>query len=129
MLITQPNDGRGLHYYIINLTGQTVLIYQSLDAALRSREGDQRIAILDYNTGKWLTDKPSGILEAPIDVISKDGGNLQTEVAMIIASVLNPKKRVTVLERDLASAVVDAFMNSSLADAGIRAAYQSLPDA
>lgn len=125
MLITQPSDGRGLHYYIVNLHGQTVLIYQSLDAALRSREGDQRIAILDYNTGKWLTDKPSGIQEAPIDVISKDGDVLQNEIAnMLQLAHVTPQRA-----RDEAGLIIDLFMRSRFVDAGIRDAYRSMPDA
>jgi hypothetical protein len=125
MLITHPNDGRGLQYHIVNLIGKSVLIYQSLDAALRSREGDQRIFVRNADTGTWLTGKPGPIVEAPIDVISKDGDALQNEIAnMLQLAHVTPQRA-----RDEAGLIIDLFMRSRFVDAGIRDAYQSLPDA
>lgn len=63
MIIAFPNDGRGLLYHILDLNGQTVHAYRDFDAALRSREGDQRIAILQEpvngKENRWLTDAPT----------------------------------------------------------------------
>lgn len=69
MIIALPNDGRGLLYHIIDLNGQTVHAYRDFDAALRAREGDQRIAILQEPVpqhgcvNRWLTDPPARDLE------------------------------------------------------------------
>lgn len=63
MIIAHPNDQRGLLYHIVDLDGQTVHAYRDFDAALRSREGDQRIAILQEpingKENRWLTDVPA----------------------------------------------------------------------
>jgi hypothetical protein len=62
MIISLPNDGRGLLYHILDLNGQTVHAYRDFDAALRSCEGDQRIAILQEplcgKENRWLTGPP-----------------------------------------------------------------------
>lgn len=63
MIIALPNDGRGLLYHILDLRGQTVHAYRDFDAAIRAREGDQRIAILQEPLNglpnRWLTDVPA----------------------------------------------------------------------
>lgn len=65
MIISLPNDGRGLLYHILDLDGQTVHAYRDLDAALRAREGDQRIAIRQEPNARlqlenrWLTGAPT----------------------------------------------------------------------
>lgn len=63
MLITHPIDSRGLAYHIINLLGAIVHTYVDFDAAVRAREGDQRIAIYDDVAKTWLTDAPAPIKE------------------------------------------------------------------
>lgn len=63
MIITQPNDGRGLLYHIVNLQGEVVHAYRDFGAAMRSREGDQRILIQHEATGRWITDAPAPIRE------------------------------------------------------------------
>jgi hypothetical protein len=62
MIISQPNDGRGLLYHIVNLLGQTVHAYRDLDAVILSREGDQRICIQIEASGRWLTDVPAPLV-------------------------------------------------------------------
>jgi hypothetical protein len=64
MIIAHPNDGRGLLYHIVDLNGQTVHAYRDFDAALRSLEGDQRIAIWSNEMEYWITDPPAP-LNAP----------------------------------------------------------------
>lgn len=58
MIISKPDDQRGLLYHIINLFGHTVHAYRDYDAAINSREGDQRIYIQDEQTGEWIGGKP-----------------------------------------------------------------------
>lgn len=62
MIIAHPNDGLGLLYHLVNLTGQTVHAYRDAQAALRRREGDQRIFIQDETTKRWLTGQPGPAL-------------------------------------------------------------------
>lgn len=74
MIIASPNDGRGLLYHILDLSGQTVHAYRDFDAAIRAREGDQRIAILQEPAGgkesRWLTDVPAPDPDASIHAIT-----------------------------------------------------------
>ena len=58
MIISKPNDGLGLLYHVVDLLGQTVHAYRDASAALRIREGDQRVFIQDETTKQWLTGKP-----------------------------------------------------------------------
>ena len=58
MIITYPNDGKGLLYHVVNLLGETVHAYRDLASAKRSLEGDQRIFIQVELTGKWVGGKP-----------------------------------------------------------------------
>lgn len=66
MLINFNSDGKGLAYHIINLHGVTVHSYVNFDAAIRLREGDQRIAIYDDVAKRWLTDAPAPLKEQEI---------------------------------------------------------------
>jgi hypothetical protein len=63
MLISLPNDGTGFVYHVIDLAGLQVHSYRDLRAAARSLEGDQRLAIFNTNTLKWMTDMPAPIRE------------------------------------------------------------------
>lgn len=55
MIISLPNDGRGLLYHVIDLQGQIVHTYRDFDAAYKALEGGQRITIQDDASRKWLT--------------------------------------------------------------------------
>lgn len=68
MIIALPNDNRGLLYSLVDLNGQTVHTYRDFDAALKAREGDQRIAIqAEEGDDRWLTDRPAPDREAQIN--------------------------------------------------------------
>lgn len=54
MIISEPNDGKGMLYHVCNLLGETVHAYRDRDAATRSLEGDQRIFVQIEKTGEWL---------------------------------------------------------------------------
>ena len=58
MIIALPNDGKGLLYHVVNLHGITVHAYRDYDAAVKAREGDQRIYMQIEKTGEWVGAKP-----------------------------------------------------------------------
>jgi hypothetical protein len=70
MIIALPNDGRGLLYHVTDLDGRTVHAYRDLDAAIRSREGDQRIFIQCEADGSWLTGPPTPVVRPLGDVLA-----------------------------------------------------------
>jgi hypothetical protein len=70
MIISLPNDNRGLLYHVVNLLGQTVHAYRDFDTAYLRQEGDQRICIQQESTGKWVTDAPAPDPDASIHAVT-----------------------------------------------------------
>jgi hypothetical protein len=59
MIISLPDDGKGILYPIVDLNGQTVHTYRDYDAAVSSREGDHRIYLQNDKTGGWINGMPT----------------------------------------------------------------------
>ena len=63
MIISLPNDNKGLLYHVVNIFGDTVHAYRDKQAAERSMEGDQRIFIQVEATSEWINGKPCVLSE------------------------------------------------------------------
>jgi hypothetical protein len=104
MIISQPDDGRGLLYPIVDLNGQTVHTYRDFQAAMRSIEGDQRLCIQDEASGKWVTDPPAPAVVPAITQAGHDVNAQEFERIISLVPTTEPDAQLEEVARIRANA-------------------------